>query len=280
MAKKKKSTKKKKSKSGKKDKNKKQEKEEVCETFEIEKKKNGKKEQLKTVCGSMKKKQASKKEMKRYNTILKWFLIILGAVLVLFFVMMFVIDSAKYFDYRGLTGEMVQEGDLFFYKVSFPVRYGLKKVPYNIYLRNNPEKLGEEIPFNFDYEQEKNEIDLGRKFSDGMYRLILNASDEEAFECVGEKKGDVVISIANMVNLRAMGISVMADANATCDYEGDGRYMYVNIRPAKESETTQINQIGPACYEIIADECEVLKSTERFMVEALVKHAEKVEPLE
>lgn len=279
--KKKKSSKRSKKKTSKKPKNKKgKETEKVCETFELEKKNNGKKEQVKTVCGSMEKKQASKKELTRYNTILKWFLIILGVILALFFIIAIAIDSAKYFDYRGLTGEMVQEGDLFFYKITFPVWYGGKKVPYNVYLRNNPEDLGEKIPFNFDSEQGANEIEIGNKFSDGMYRLILNASDQEDFECVGEKKGDVVISIANMVNLRAMGITIMTDANATCDYEGDGRYMYVNLRPAKESETTQINQIGPACYEIIAKDCDVLKATERFMVEALVKHAEKVEPLE
>ena len=258
----------------------KKETEKVCETFEVEK--TGKtaksKEEVKTVCGEIEKKQGSKGEVKRYNKILKTILIIIGALLILFFIALYVINSTRYFDYRGLTGELVQEGDLFFYKVAFPVWYAGNKVPYNIYLRNNPEDLGESIPFTFDTEDG---IKFGLKFTDNdMYRLVLNVSGtEENFACEGDKEGDMVIAIANFVNIKAIGIAVMSDPNATCDYAGNGRYMYVNVRPANEGEETEIKQVGPACYELIAKDCDILKVTERFMVEAFVKHAEKVTPL-
>lgn len=260
----------------------KKETEKVCETFEIGKsgKDEGSEEEVKTVCGNLEKKQAGKGEIKRYNVILKNVLIVLGILLILFFIGMYVVNSAKYFDYRGLTGEMVQEGEnLFFYKIAFPVWYGKNKVPYNIYLRNNPEKLGENIPFILN---EGEKINFGGRFPDDMYRLVLNSTSEAALgSCEGDKKGDLTISIANLVNIKAIGITVVADPNITsCDFEGEGRYMYVNIRPAQEGEISEVRQIGPACYDLVVKDCEVLKVTERLMVEAFVKHAEKVKPLE
>ncbi len=235
-------------------------KEKVCETFEIEKKG---KEKTKTVCGEIEKKQASKEELKKYNHILKTVLIVLAALVILIFVIIYLLNSGRYFEYRGINGEVVKEGKLIFYRVPFPVTYEGKIRAYNIYLRNNPEKLDEEIPFIFNESFNEDGINFGIKFNDEKYRLVLNMSDE--FDC----EGDEGIAVINLLNLKALGIKVVKDENASCD--AYGRYMFVNV---KKSDKSEINQIGKACYELNVNNCEILKVIERLMTEIFVKYYE------
>jgi hypothetical protein len=247
----------KKSKKASKEKPKSSKKEEVCEIFEVKQKG---KEKIKTVCGVAEKKKASKAEVKRYNKILRNILITLGVIVILIFGGIYYINSLKYFEYRGVNGEVVKEGDIIFYRVPFPVIADGKIHPYNIYLRNNPVKLDKQVPFIFNDEEKLN---VGIKFSDNMHRLVINGSDD--FDC----DGDAGISVINLLNLKALGIRVVKDENATCD--PGGRYMFVNI---KEGETSEIRQIGKACYELSVSECEILKVTERFMSEIFVEFYE------
>jgi hypothetical protein len=226
-------------------------KEEVCETFEVEKKG---KEKIETVCNSMDKKHASKEELKHQEKILRNVLIGFALVIVLIFVGYYYIDSLKYFEYEGVSGEVVSEGDLIFYQVSVPYkRVNDQLINYNIYIRNDPRKL-DKIPF-------EGEMDFGRKFSDAQYRLVINSTD--IFDC----EGDGIIAVANMANLLALKIKTVKDENATCD--PDGRYIFADI---KKGDETKVVEVGPACYDIYVKDCEILKGTERFMVEAMVKH--------
>ena len=66
-----------------------------------------------------------------------------------------------------------------------------------------------------------------------------------------------------------LGIKVIKDPNATCDSEG--KYMFLNIQPG---ETTKIKQTGPSCYVMEVKDCEILKATERMMVETFVRYEE------
>lgn len=229
-------------------------KEEVCETFEVEK--EGK-EKLKTVCGSMEKKTASKEELKKQDKILRNVLIGLGVIIILVITGYFYISSLRYFEYRGVEGEIVSEGDLIFYQISVPYQVVNNNViPYNVYIRNDPRKL-DKIPF-------EGEMDFGRRFNDFLYRLVINVND--TFDC----EGDGIISIANMANLQSIRVKVMSDKNATCD--PSGRYMYANIRLGEEDKITEI---GPSCYDLQVKECDILKVTERFMVEMFVRYFEE-----
>ena len=252
MAKKKKSSAKKGSKSKEKDKvsEKSETKEKVCEIFEVGKKGE---EKTKKVCDIVEKKQATKEEIEKEKKTLRNILIGLGLLVLLVLFGIYFINSLRHFEYRGVTGDVVKEGDLIFYKTAFPVKYQGQIIPYNIYIRNDPRKLNK-IPF-------EGEMDFGVKFNDGNYRLVLDTNDE--FNC----DGDEVISIGNLVNLKALGIKVVKDENASCDSEG--RYMYVKIQ---KSEKSEIKQIGNACYELNVANCEILKVTERFMIEAFVKY--------
>lgn len=228
-------------------------KEKICEVFEV--KKGNKETEEKTLCGLLEKKHSSTEEKKNQEKVLRNILIGLAVLILLIIGFIIFFNSLGSFSYRGITGDVVKEGKIMFYMVSFPFDYEGKTIPYNIFIRNDPRKL-DKIPFEGD-------MDFGMIFYDEKYRLVINASDE--FDC----EGDQVIALANMNNLQALGVKVMKDENATCDEEG--RYMYVNI---KKGEKTEIRQIGDSCYEIIVKDCDILKATERFMVEMFVKYYE------
>jgi len=234
---------------------KKQKEEKICEIFEVEKK--GEEGKIKRVCDGIEKKHSTAQEIENQKKTLRNILIGIAIVIILIIGVVYFINSQRYFEYRGIGGSVVKEGNLIFYRVAFPVKSGNKIISYSIYIRNNPRKL-DVIPF----EGEMVDFKKLSVFSDGTFRLILNSSE---FDC----NKDEIIAIGNMLNLKALNIRVMKDDNASCD--SLGRYIYVNI---KEGEESKITQIGPACYELSVSNCEILKVTERFMVEAFVKYYE------
>ncbi|MFH1608225.1 MAG: hypothetical protein ABIA78_03760 [archaeon] len=181
--------------------------------------------------------------VEKQNKQLKNIFIAIGIFIGVLAVGYFVVDSMKHFEYRGLTGEVVNE--IAPYKLSIPVHYKGDIVPYNFYLRNDPRNL-DKIPF-------EGEIVL----KDNM---VIGGED---FNC----DGDGIIGVANLLKLYEIaGTQVITDENATCDSEG--KYMFVNIQKGDE---TGIEQVGPACYNINVNNCDILKATERFMVETFVE---------
>jgi hypothetical protein len=222
------------------------EKKEICEVYEIEK--DGKQTE-KEVCGKVEKKHASKEEIKNQNKILRNLLIGLGIFVLIIIVGMFVYKSAAKFEHQGVSWEIVQEGKLIFYNTKFPFydSHGNHQADYNFYIRNDPRTLDKEVPF-------LGELDL-------KYYAVINSTDN--FDC----DGDGIIAIANLVKLyEFLEIKVMKDENASCDSEG--RYMYMNIQSGNE---TKIEQIGNSCYILYVNNCEILESTERFMVETFIE---------
>lgn len=154
------------------------------------------------------------------------------------------IDSLRYSDYDGVEFTTVSEGDLIFYKTSVPVSYKGKVVPYNFYLRTKPNELSK--------------IDFDREEFKLMKFAVLNFTDE--FDC---NDGDEVIAIANLKKVHdILGIEIMNDPNAKCDSEG--RYNYYNLMKADQ---TEIEKIGPNCYNVKISDCEILKATEKIMAE-------------
>ena len=230
-------------------------KEEICEIFDIEKAGKTKEEK---VCNVVEKKPATKEQIQNQNKILRNILVGLGILVLLIIIGVYYVNSLRHFEYRGIKGDVVKEGELIFYQIGIPVKVNAQEITYNIFLRNNPEGL-DEIPF----KGEMINFEQLSKFSDGAYRLVLNASDE--FDC----DDDELIAIGNMMNLKALGFRIVRDVNATCDK--NGRYIYINL---KKADVSEINQIGNACYELSISNCEILKVTERFMTEMIVKDNE------
>lgn len=187
------------------------------------------------------------------NKLLRNVLIVSGIMLIVFLSGYFIMNSFKHFEYQGVTGDVVMFCDsdpcLTTYKTSLPVIYQGEKRDYNFYLRNNPEKL-DSIPF-----QGVVNIETPLK------KMVINLT--EGLSC----EGDDMIGVGNLIKLYGvLGIETIKDPNATCDQQG--RYIFVRIQERNE---TNIEQFGPACYNINVANCEILKATERFMVETLVK---------
>ena len=52
------------------------------------------------------------------------------------------------------------------------------------------------------------------------------------------------------------------------DFDPEGRYVFIKIQPG---DTTSIEQTGDYCYNLNVNNCEILKVTERFLVETLIE---------
>jgi hypothetical protein len=192
-----------------------------------------------------------KQERKEENKILKIVLVFIGIFFLGIIVAFFIMRTSNHPKFGGLTFNVIQEGEITFYQTSIPVIYKGEVAEYNIYLRNNPEKLEKKVPF----EGTISSVD----------NTVINITRE--FNC----EGDQMIAIANLVNLYgAIGKDLMRDENASCDELG--RYMYIVVQPG---EKTSVEKFGPNCYNINIKDCEILEGTERFIVEMLAKiHAD------
>lgn len=195
----------------------------------------------------VKERKVSKKEqIKNQNKILTN--IILGVVIFLFliFVLFLTAKAFSSFEYEGIKFKIVKEGDLVLYQTSLPVIYQGEPVPYNFYLRNDPRKLNE-ISFNGNLALKQN----------------IAIKSTENFNC----DGDGIIGIANLANLYGIsGINMVNDENAVCDPEGD--YTFIRLQKGDE---TEIRQVGASCYHLNINNCEILKATERLMIESLIE---------
>lgn len=171
---------------------------------------------------------------------------VLGVVLVIIGVAFVSINNARNFEYRGITGNVVKEGELIFYQTALPVIHNGEENLYNFYLRNDPRNLDR---INF-----KGDLNL-------VKGIAINYTNN--LNCDG--KGG--IALANFLSLyKVIGATYIQDSEATCDPEG--RYMFIHIQESNESS---IEKVGPACYNLNVNNCEILEVTERFMYETLVK---------
>lgn len=190
------------------------------------------------------KRAMEERQRARENAQLKIFFMIVGVVIVAVLATMFVINQMRHFDVGGVTFNVVKE--IAPYQTALPVIYQGKNASYNFYLRNDPRKLTEEISF-----------DGKVKLEVPMNQMVINITGE--VDC----NKDSGIAVGNLVSLyRVSGISVIKDENATCDNKG--RYLFLQIEPGNE---TRIEQTSDACYTLYVNNCEILKGTERFMVE-------------
>jgi hypothetical protein len=193
------------------------------------------------------------------NKILRNIFLSIGAFILIVFFIVFAINDFSLratgkaigigtnFEYKGVKFDMVKEGDLIFYHTSFPVIYNGTKNIYNIYLRNDPRDLEKKVP--------------AKGTLTSLDSTVINITQE--FDC----EGDQMIAIANLVNLyNAIGVTLIRDETAGCDPLG--RYKYLTIQPGN---TTNIEMVGPNCYNININNCEILEGTERFIVGMLVK---------
>lgn len=194
------------------------------------------------------KEEFSKKEQAiDQNKILRNFFIGMIILILLIVLVVYAVKSTKKFEYEGVSFEIVKTGNLVLYNTKIPIAVGGKNAEYNFYLRNDPRKIGKEVPF-------EGNLSLAQN-------LVLNSTED--FNCDGYG----VIAIANLVSLyKVSGIEVIKDQNATCDSEG--RYAFINIQSGNQ---TRIDKFGPACYNVSISNCEILEGTERLMLESFIE---------
>jgi len=184
------------------------------------------------------------------NKQIRFVLIAIGGLLVLILSIYLVISSLSKFDYEGVKFKIVKEDKLIFYNTAFPYKNSITGNvigDYNFYIRNDPRKLEKEVPFNGEFNLKK--------------KIVLDTTTENLF-C----DGDWNLAQGNFLKLEVFGATIMKDENATCD--PDGRYTFIQINEGNE---TNIEEVGNSCYNINVNNCEILKATERFMVETFVK---------
>jgi len=229
---------------GKKSTKKKTQKKKVKEVFEV---KNKGKEKIVEKKGSEEIPISNKNQVEQQNKLLKQILLWLGFIIFLVLAFTLISYLRTNFKYDDVEFEVVKDsGGLIFFKTSLPVVQNGKDYNYNFYLRNDPKEL-QKVRF----EGELNIKDF----------MVMNYTNE--FSC----EGYGAIAVTNMNSLYDLiGTKVMKDDNASCDEEG--RYMFVKILPG---DKTKVEQFGPSCYNLYVKDCEILKATERFMLETFVK---------
>jgi len=192
-------------------------------------------------------------KIKSQNKQIKITLVIGAGLILLILLGFFVISSIKHFKYKGMNFDIEKYQDLIIYRTFFPVSSitGEHIADYNIYLRNDPRKL-KDIPIT-------GEINL-------QYDIVINADEMEQANCE-----DNVIAIANMRDvLTSLVIKKHFFRNETLKCDLNGLYTYIEI---KNSDRNSILQFGPSCYYLNVKDCDVLKTTEKFLIEVLAKNA-------
>ena len=210
-------------------------------------------------------KESSKKQMKHENKIFINILIILGILLVAFFMFYNAINSISSFEVEGIKFQMVTEGDLLLYKTSIP-----GKIENDTFVIGNFE-TGEKADYNFYFRKDPRELIKNIDFEGGIVLnkyMVLNMT--EGLANVSKCEGDSSIAIGNLAQLyvNAIGATMMTDENATCD-DVYGRYTFLRIEEGNETEIAEYGLSG-GCYKIKVKDCEILEGTERFMLETLI----------
>ncbi len=182
------------------------------------------------------------------NKILRNLLLIVGLIAIFVAGYLLFSYASSNFTYKGVKFSIVNdEWVKNLYNTKVPVTYQGAKTDYNFYLRMDPRETVKEVPFNGSLYIRPN--------------MVINTTND--IQC----HGDGIIALANLINLyKVLGTKVIQDANATCDNQS--RYVYIKIQI---SNRTSVEETAPACYNINVNNCEVLKATERYMIETFVE---------
>lgn len=221
-------------------------KEKIVEYFKVIKK--GKEKLVKKEKTETHEEKPSKKQIGEENKILKKLFIGLGVLILVILGSYLVIYNANNFEYKGIKFDIMQVGEVVIYHTSFPAVLDNRQVNYNVYLKRDPRELEKTIPFQGNI----------------YFPEIFVLDTDDSLDCEGD--GNLAIMNLQQV-LNVFGTEFITDENATCDPQG--RYGHMKIQTGNLSAVSQF--LGPACYILQVNDCEILEVTERYLVESLVK---------
>ena len=211
---------------------------------------------------------------RKQNTQVKWIVFLMISVILIIVVVPFVNKNfINTFDYKGLEFQKTKLGDLVFYSTRFPVVIGTGEVigTYAVNLRNDPRKL-EKIKT--DITDDIIRFSITRDKYDPVY-ISLNPFMEIC--------EDSVISMAGLSGfLKDSGLKIntaYTDKAYAKSHNSTQRWcdnsVYDTVIVVTDGNETSVKEIGPFCYEIKFKDCEIMQSTERFMVIILEEYVSR-----
>jgi hypothetical protein len=180
------------------------------------------------------------------------------------------------FDYHGLTFQRTQLGQIEFYSTKFPVVAGTGQVTgeYAVNLRNDPREIEDiEVRVGFD------DIDFRYyKNKDGGigYYPVYISLDPLMEVC--EDSSLALLTLSGF--LKDSGLEI-GSASMDKEYAAANDVLYK--RCEKESTVilvtqgneNKITEIGETCYEIRFKDCDILKVSERFVLNILEQYGKR-----
>src|SRR3989344_2377981 len=157
-----------------------------------------------------------------------------------------IIKAKKGVEVKGTGYSVVNEGELKFYKAQIPmISNGVHVADYNLYLHEDPRTLEDIYLSNPEVVVTQN---------------IVVATDDD-FNC----DGDGIIALANFAKLyQTFGAKVFKNDSLQCDRYAP--YTHVLFHKADE---TGIDKPKHNCYVVNVNNCEILRASEKFMIESL-----------
>lgn len=230
-------------------------KKEVCEIFKVNK---GKKEKSVELCGEVEagKEKTSKHVKEAEKKQLFYAVIIMAAVLVLFFAAYAMFQQSKKFEYNGFKFEkiMYDKLPLYYTKISI-TRMDGNIINYNLYLRNDPRK-------------NNIESDAFVQFMRGTIFVSLNKDFEKcedtnlAMTNIGMLFGAIGLDLRGALDNLEQA-ETLKRPYVTCENTKNNTVILYT-----EADKTSIIQQGD-CYAINVANCGILNATEAFIMQVL-----------
>jgi hypothetical protein len=208
---------------------------------------------------------------------LKWAVFLMVSIILIIVIVPFVnTNFVNKFDYHGLTFQKTQLGEIEFYSTKFPVVVGTGEVigDYAVNLRNDPRELEDiEVRATYgtiDFRYYKN-VDGGI-----AYYPVYVSLDPEMEIC--DDSALAMITLSGF--LGDSGLEVRS-ASMSEEYALENNVPYKRCEDDStvilitQGNVNKITEIGTLCYEIRFKECDILKVTERFVLNILEQYGER-----
>ena len=207
---------------------------------------------------------------------IKWAVFMMAAIVLIIVVVPFVNNNfIKQFDYNGISFQKTQLGEIQFYSAKFPIVTGTGQIlgDYAVNLRNDPRDLVDipvEVP-------EGNILfNIIRKGGEGVYAPTYITIDP--FMEVCEDSGIALLTLSGFIKDSGPEVSSAVTDKA---YARDNNVTHKWCDPLStvfvvtDGEETKISQIQPNCYKLEFKDCEVLKVTEKVVLNVLEQYADR-----
>ncbi|MDP1696083.1 MAG: hypothetical protein Q8L29_04165 [archaeon] len=205
------------------------------------------------------KKQEEKPKKKDGNREIIWVLVVMGVLILSIVVTYSLIQSMKTFSSDGLTFTKEKHGNIIFYHYYYSFEKAGQVYTNNVYLRNDPRE--NEVPITGN----------GIFFYQGKANY-LSINSTNLGECP-----DASIAVSELTKLFTNNLMEVRPATLDKTEAQEKDIRYASCATEKDSvvvevfegEETKITSNG-YCYKIEVANCEILKATEKFIVQSIV----------